>query len=90
VAGIGSPARFFRLLKDQGLEIVERPFPDHYDYTAGDFAGFSGRTVVMTEKDAVKCQALVGDDCWYLPLEIQLEQGFERRLESLMKGLKDG
>ena len=34
----------------------------------------------MTEKDAVKCQGLSLDNSWYLPIEAQLEKGFDELL----------
>lgn len=56
VAGIGYPERFFRLLSDAGLIVQQQPFADHYIFTDGDIAAWSGKCVLMTEKDAVKCQ----------------------------------
>jgi tetraacyldisaccharide 4'-kinase len=58
VAGIGHPARFFGHLRRLGMEVVEHPFPDHHAYTAGDFAFAGDEPVIMTEKDAVKCERL--------------------------------
>lgn len=56
VAGIGNPARFFATLRELGLTVIEHPLPDHHPFTAADFAVGDGLPVVMTEKDAVKCQ----------------------------------
>jgi len=45
---------------------------------------------VMTEKDAVKCEALVGPEAWYLPVEAEPGEAFQHRLGILMEGLFDG
>jgi tetraacyldisaccharide 4'-kinase len=58
VAGIGHPARFFEHLRQLGVEVVEHPFPDHHMYTKEDFAFTGDLPVIMTEKDAVKCERL--------------------------------
>lgn len=72
VAGIGNPERFFVGLEGMGLRIERHAFPDHHAYAANDFQGFAGETVLMTEKDAVKCRALASPDWWYLPVTARL------------------
>lgn len=73
LAGIGNPSRFFVALRKLGLEHVAHAFPDHYRYSAEDLpAG----TVLMTEKDAVKCADFMRDDLWALKIDAQLEPGF--------------
>ena len=58
-AGIARPERFFALLRQAGLELTEHPFPDHHNWRAADFADVRpDDTVLMTEKDAVKCAGL--------------------------------
>ncbi|MGS6555288.1 tetraacyldisaccharide 4'-kinase, partial [Escherichia coli] len=32
----------------------------------------AGQTLVMTEKDAVKCRAFAEENWWYLPVDAQL------------------
>lgn len=77
VAGIGLPDKFFQTLRQAGLSIVEHPFPDHHKFCREDF-NFSGdgRHVVMTEKDAVKCGAIVGENCWYVEVRARPSQKF--------------
>lgn len=72
VAGIGNPERFFSTLEASGLRIERHAFPDHHDFSDSDFQAFSSDTVLMTEKDAVKCQSFAGDDWWYLPVTARL------------------
>jgi len=45
-----------------------RFFADHYQFIAQDLTPFSSKTILMTEKDAVKCSALTTTDAWYLPI----------------------
>src|SRR5262249_46378242 len=54
VAGIGNPQRFFDTLCALGIEVDQRPFPDHHVFVAADFAFADGAPVIVTEKDAVK------------------------------------
>ncbi len=76
VAGIGHPARFFETLERAGLQVTRHPFADHHPYTAADLHFGDDRPVVMTEKDAVKCQRFARANLWYLPIEAQLPDGF--------------
>ncbi|WJW76781.1 tetraacyldisaccharide 4'-kinase [Thiohalobacter sp. IOR34] len=81
LAGIGHPQRFFEALRRQGLEIIPHSFPDHHAFQAADLAfAADGRPVLMTEKDAVKCQRLGLDNLWLVPLEVQLDARFEAEL----------
>ncbi len=72
VAGIGHPERFFDHLRALGLDIEARAFPDHHRFVAADLP--SG-TVLMTEKDAVKCAPFAGEDHWMLPVSAEVEPG---------------
>ena len=58
VAGIGNPARFFRMLEAHGLTLDARAYPDHHGFTSEDMAAWGSAPVLMTEKDAVKCRRL--------------------------------
>jgi len=56
VAGIGNPDRFFAQLSGMGLTFSAHPFPDHYRFEPADLEFSDCDLVLMTEKDAVKCQ----------------------------------
>jgi tetraacyldisaccharide 4'-kinase len=75
VAGIGKPQRFFDTCEALGLKITSHSFADHYFFSAEDIS-FAGMPVLMTEKDAVKCQKIAGDLHWYLPVNARLSSGF--------------
>ncbi len=89
VAGIGNPARFFELLTSHGLGVIEHPFADHHPFRAGDLDFGDELPVLMTEKDAVKCQAFAKAHYWYLPVDAQLDERVPQRLLRLI-GKKHG
>jgi len=76
IAGIGNPERFFEELEALGLMFKRKSFPDHYQYQAEDFKHIQSEIVLMTEKDAVKCQALKNDRFWVLPVSARLDEQF--------------
>lgn len=75
VAGIGHPPRFFATLEQCGARLDKRvPLADHQALVAEqvDALTTSGQTLIMTEKDAVKCRAFAKDNWWYLPVDAEL------------------
>jgi tetraacyldisaccharide 4'-kinase len=85
VAGIGNPQRFFRALQ-QDLHMVEmHEFPDHHRFLAEDIDFGDGHTILMTEKDAVKCRYFAGDHVWYVPAEVDMKEAFTARLDALLE-----
>lgn len=79
-AGIGNPQRFFATVRALGYSPLCHPFPDHYRFGAQDLRFASGNTVVMTQKDAVKCEGFAGADYWYLAVEAELDSDFSAHL----------
>jgi tetraacyldisaccharide 4'-kinase len=80
VAGIGYPARFFASLAALGLSFKAYPFADHYRFQASDFSMVE-TTVLITEKDAVKCQAFARDGMYVVPVEAKLPAVFWEALQ---------
>ncbi|UXI66746.1 tetraacyldisaccharide 4'-kinase [Tahibacter amnicola] len=76
VAGIGNPARFFDMLRAQGMAVIAHPFPDHHAFTAADVVFEPGMPVLMTDKDAVKVRPFATDDHWTIPVLSQLPDAF--------------
>ncbi len=74
VAGIGHPERFFELLRKLGAEVVPHPFPDHHAFRERDLPP---GTVVMTEKDAVKCARFARSDDWVLEVDAVVDPGLQ-------------
>ena len=81
VCGIGNPQRFFATLADAGIDVVPHAFPDHHAFTAADLEFDTDTPVVMTEKDAVKCERFAAPNHWYLPVTAELPDAFCARLE---------
>ncbi len=76
IAGIGDPERFFEQLRRLEIEPLEHPFPDHHRFQPGDVRFEDQIAVIMTEKDAVKCEPFVDDRHWYLAVEARPEPNF--------------
>lgn len=85
VTGIGNAMSFFQLLIDQGLNITQHAFPDHYKFVEADICFADDRPVIMTEKDAIKCTGFVKNYHWMLPIQAQLPKNFEIELLRKMK-----
>ena len=77
VAAIGNPQRFFNRLHELGITFTARAFPDHHAYTPADCAVGAQTAVIMTEKDAVKCERLAGagDHWWALRVDAVMDPG---------------
>ncbi|QJQ96390.1 MULTISPECIES: tetraacyldisaccharide 4'-kinase [Halomonadaceae] len=69
LAGIGHPVRFFATLESLGIDYTPHPFADHHAFGADDLRFSDSRPIVMTAKDAVKCQAFADSRCWALDVE---------------------
>lgn len=76
VAAIGHPQRFFTSLAEQGIEVIPHPFADHHAFVPADLAFDDGLPVLMTEKDAVKCQAFAQAGWWSVPVKAELPAAF--------------
>lgn len=80
LAGIGNPRRFFASVQALGYDPLCHPFPDHYRYAPQDLAFNAADTVVMTHKDAVKCERFATANYWYLDIEADLDDALGERL----------
>ncbi len=80
IAGIGNPQRFFDNLKSSDLDIVEHAFPDHYPFKKSDLDFGEIQPIVITEKDAVKCQRFYLHNVWYQPIKAILDNQFTEQL----------
>jgi len=87
VAGIGHPKRFFSQLKKAGLTVIEHAFPDHYSYEESDISYDDNYSVVMTEKDAVKCAGFSFKNCWTIPVEAKLSDALAKDMLEEVRAL---
>jgi len=77
IAGIGNPERFFKRLEHLGYEFISHIFPDHHQYSFADINFGEDDVILMTEKDAVKCEAFADHRHWYLPVEAEVNPAFQ-------------
>ena len=87
VAGIGNPQRFFNTLNELKIVYTPHEFDDHYGFTKEDFSFLGEESVVMTEKDAVKCQAFAKKEWYSLVVNAELDAGFWRSLQERLNSL---
>lgn len=85
VAGIGDPPRFFNQLRAAGLDVTEHAFADHHVFTAADLRFADDLPVLMTEKDAVKCQAFAEANCWSVPADAILTDALADTIDRRLK-----
>jgi tetraacyldisaccharide 4'-kinase len=80
---VGNPESFFTHLRRQGLELcLKRAFPDHHVYQQSDIDTISleskkagARSLVTTEKDAVKLRGLrFSLPCHVLQIDISIDE----------------
>lgn len=89
-AGIGNPSRFFSMLRDSGLRFDEMPLPDHFDYRVNPFADLAADFILITEKDAVKCdriERLKSDPrLWVVPVTARIDDALAERILEKLRG----
>ncbi|MDX1518612.1 MAG: tetraacyldisaccharide 4'-kinase [Gammaproteobacteria bacterium] len=90
VVGIGNPARFISRLRREGLQVIKHIFPDHHPYQRSDLDFGDDLPVVMTEKDAVKCEGFATSRCWYLPVFAKPAETFIFRLDKCLAEINSG
>lgn len=86
VAGIGHPQRFFDLLCDHKTIVHPHALDDHHAFQAEDLNFGDDLPLLMTEKDAVKCQPYAQAHHWYLPVSAHIDESL---LKAIIKKLKD-
>ncbi|KPZ54691.1 Tetraacyldisaccharide 4'-kinase [Pseudoalteromonas sp. P1-13-1a] len=86
VSAIGNPKRFENTLEDQNIQLLStHHFRDHYAYSLADFTQFNDDSVLMTEKDAVKCRDFAKDNWYYLPVNAKPTDAVIHKLDLLLK-----
>ncbi|USD66210.1 tetraacyldisaccharide 4'-kinase [Vibrio sp. SCSIO 43136] len=87
-AAIGYPQRFFNTLTSLGAELsVTQPVEDHKYFGRDQIEALvkQQEQVIMTEKDAVKCQFEAQPSWWYLPVSAQLEDQAQQIIQKIIK-----
>ena len=74
-AGIGNPGRFFQSLQTLGIQHQPYSFADHHIFNRKDFE-IPETCIIMTEKDAMKCQSFKQKPIYVLPVEAWMQHQF--------------
>tara|TARA_B100000809_G_scaffold156871_1_gene154167 strand:- start:1832 stop:2869 length:1038 start_codon:yes stop_codon:yes gene_type:complete len=88
ISGIGNPQRFFNTLLELGVDASTVALADHHNFQDQDLAPYSGKLLLMTAKDAIKCHNLCDkfdSSRWYfLAVEAQIDTAFYTMVEQRM------
>ena len=81
IAGIGNPENFFRILKENSLDIKEQLiFPDHYQFTKAEFKEIAENAkeknyqIITTEKDFYKVKDFDIKGLKYLKVSLEINK----------------
>ena len=86
VAGIGNPTRFFNQLTAFAINVIPHEFNDHHPFQKEDIHFNDTKTILMTEKDAVKCQHLASNNMWYVPIEVTVSGNLDQLIIQKLAG----
>ena len=91
ISGIGNPENFFKILKDNQMNIQEKMvYPDHYEFTKNEmlkiieYAKKNDFQIVMTEKDYYKIKDFSLENIKYLKVKLEIEKE-EEFIKNVMK-----
>ena len=90
IAGIGNPDRFFDYLKTYNILFSSSVFQDHYKFSKKDFRDMNDKNIIMTEKDAVKCQKFSRNNFWYLPVIAEVDSKFTNVILKKLRYINHG
>src|SRR3990167_4260739 len=85
IAGIGHPERFFSALRQAGLKVIPHVFPDHYRYQSKDIEFQDTLPIVMTQKDAIKCQSFSINHAWFARVKVTVSHACQQTLLMTLK-----
>jgi len=85
IAGIGNPQRFFSLLREHGIGVIEHALTDHAWVGSDDLPFGRDALVMMTEKDAVKWPESVTENAWCAMTELVIDESQKERLLDVVK-----
>jgi len=84
IAGIGNPDRFFTMLENSGITVIKHAFSDHHDFNNDDLDFADNLPVLMTEKDAIKCNRYKLSNHWSVPVQVVLTLKAKTELQSIL------
>jgi tetraacyldisaccharide 4'-kinase len=86
IAGIGNPQRFFNQLAQFGIRVIPHEFDDHHAFSKQDLEFNDNKTILMTEKDAVKCQHFAKNNMWFIPVEATVSGNLDQLIIQQLTG----
>lgn len=89
VCGIGHPEQFLSMLKQLRINTIPHIFKDHHLYTHDDITFDDKLSIIMTEKDAVKCKEIANENAWYLAVQLIIDEEFKKALQRKLTSLKE-
>lgn len=87
ITAIGHPQRFLDTLKNLNIDYDAHVLPDHHNFEKSDLLFEHNAPIMMTEKDAVKCEKFedsIKNTLFYLKITPKLNSSFK---EAFMKKL---
>ena len=85
VAALGNPQGFFDDLRKQGIAGKCIPLPDHATYTPEFFSKIKAECILITEKDAVKCNHIQDERIWVVPMTLHIPDDLAEWLQSILQ-----
>jgi tetraacyldisaccharide-1-P 4'-kinase len=64
--------------------VIEHPLPDHQQLKIDDISFPDDLPVLMTEKDAVKCEGVAGPHHWFVPVNVVFAAGDAEKLRDIV------
>ncbi len=88
VTGIGNPQRFFDLLTEAGVIVKAHSLLDHAHLKPSNLEFRDQMLVLITEKDAVKCESFATEKVWCVAVAMKFEADHgERLMERVLERL---
>ncbi len=72
MAGIANPDSFFSILAAAGMAIIKQPLPDHHVISESDIEKHQDIPILITEKDAVKCEHMSHNNIWVVKMKVEM------------------
>jgi len=85
MTAIGNPDRLLNYLRTLKLQFKSITFNDHHHFQQNDFKAYKNNLILMTEKDAIKCESIEHNNIWYLPINVRID---EKIINNMLKKLK--
>jgi tetraacyldisaccharide 4'-kinase len=87
VTGVSRPAPFYDELERRGFVVDRMNFSDHHPFTESDIKAIQKRacrigakSVITTEKDNTRMPEIPGLNVYYIPIELRILLGQEKKL----------